>query len=68
MTHRQDLLEALGQIQNHPVHQHHDILTIHGCRPVSTPDQLRRAIEGNLAQIALWSNYGGNTRRLARVA
>lgn len=65
---RQDLIEALTQIQNHPAHQHHDILTIHGCAPVSTEAELLRAIDDNMATIARWSNFGGNRRRLARAA
>lgn len=62
---RKDLLDALAQIQNHPAHSNHDILTIHGCAPVSTEAQLMDAIERNMAQIARWSNYGGSKRRLA---
>lgn len=65
---RKDLLAALTLIQNHPVHSHHDILTIHFCAPVSTDAELAASIEANMAQIALWSNYGGNKRRLARAA
>lgn len=68
ISRRQDLLQALAQIQNHPAHSHHDILTIHGCAPLSTEAELIRAIDFNMAAIARWSNYGGNKRRLARAA
>jgi hypothetical protein len=50
------------------VHSNHDILSIHGCAPISTDAELRRAIEDNMAQITRFSNYGGNKRRLARAA
>jgi hypothetical protein len=59
MTNRQDLLQALTQIQNHPVHSHHDILSIHGCAPLSTEAQLRQAIEDNMAAVIKYSNRGG---------
>lgn len=65
---RQDLIAALTMIQNHEVHSNHDILSIHGCAPVSTDAELRRAIEANMAQIAQFSDFGGNKRRLARAA
>ncbi len=65
---RQDLITALTMIQNHEVHSNHDILSIHGCAPISTDDELRRAIEANMARIVKFSNYGGNKRRLARAA
>lgn len=68
MSNRQDLIRALTQIQNHPAHSHHDILTIHGCAPASTIAELQRAIEANMAAIIRYSNYGGNKRRLARAA
>jgi hypothetical protein len=63
---RQDLIAALAQIQNHPAHSHHDILTIHGCAPLSTEGELRTAIEMNMTTIIPWSNYGGNKRRIAK--
>lgn len=63
-TSRQDLIAALVQIQNHPAHGHHDILTIHGCAPLSTEAELRVAIESNMAAITRYSNYGGNKRRI----
>lgn len=62
---RQDLIAALTQVQNHPAHSNHDILTIHACRPLSTEAQLADAIERGMEQIAHYSNYGGNKRRLA---
>lgn len=68
MSNRQDLLQALTQIQNHPAHAHHDILTIHACAPLSTEAELSAAVESNFAQIARWSNFGGDRRRLARAA
>lgn len=66
MTKRQDLIQALIQIQNHPAHSGHDILTIHYCAPASTDDELSAAVEFNMAAITRWSNYGGSKRRLAR--
>jgi hypothetical protein len=68
MTSRQDLLTSLSQIQNHPAHQHHDILSIHFCAPLSTEAELLRAVDDNMAQIARYSNFGGDKRRLARAA
>ena len=47
---RQDLIEALGQIQNHPFFAHQDIMTITGCG--MTDDQVRDHIEANLSYIA----------------
>lgn len=67
-TRRQSLIEALTQIQNHPAHSHHDILTIHACAPLSTEAQLQDAIEANFAQITRFSDFGGSKRRLARAA
>lgn len=68
MSDRQTLIQALTLIQNHPAHAHHDILTIHACRPLSTEAQLAEAIEANMATVARWSNYGGSKRRLARAS
>ncbi len=68
MTTRQDLLQALALIQNHPAHSHHDILTIHYCAPLSTEAELSKAIADNMAQIVRYSNFGGNKRRLASAA
>lgn len=66
MTRRQDLIAALVQVQNHPAHSHHDILTITGCG--MTDDEIAAHLEANFSQIARYSNYGGNKRRLARAA
>lgn len=63
---RRDLIQALTSIQNHPAHSHHDILTITGCG--MSDDEVRAHIDANLTEIAHWSNYGGNKRRLARAA
>jgi hypothetical protein len=63
---RKDLIAALTMVQSHPVHNHHDIVSIHCCAPLSTEVELQAAIEANMAQIARWSNYGGSKRRLAR--
>lgn len=63
---RKDLLQALTQVQNHPTHSHHDILTI-TCWGM-TDDEVARHLESNFSQIARYSNYGGNKRRLARAA
>lgn len=54
------------QVQNHPAHSCHDILTITGCG--MTDDEVARHLEVNMGQIARWSNYAGNKRRLARAA
>jgi hypothetical protein len=62
MTRRQDLLASLAQIQNHPAHGHHDILTIHHCAPRSTEAQLLAAIDANMIQVAEWSNRGGKPK------
>jgi hypothetical protein len=62
MTRRQDLLASLAQIQNHPAHGHHDILTIHHCAPRSTEAQLLAAIDANMVQVAQWSNRGGKRK------
>ena len=67
-TTRQQLLQALTQIQNHPAHSGHDILTIHGCAPLSSEKELLAAIDRNMTIIARYSNYGGSKRRLARAA
>jgi hypothetical protein len=47
---RRDLLEALTQIQNHPVLSNVDILTITGCG--MSDDEVRAHIEANMAFIA----------------
>jgi hypothetical protein len=47
---RQDLLEALCQIQNHPALSNVDILTITGCGV--SDDEVRAHIEANMAFIA----------------
>lgn len=47
---RQDLLNALAQIQNHQALQHIDIMTITGCG--MTDAQVRAHIEANLSYIA----------------
>ena len=60
---RKDLLQALTQIQNHPAHSHHDILTITGCE--MSDAEVRQHIDANMTHIAHYSNYGGNKRRLA---
>ena len=67
-TSRQDLIASLELIQRHPAHNHHDILTIHYCRPLSTEAELHHAIEANMSMIARWSDYGGSKRRLANAA
>ena len=66
MTRRQDLLEALCQVQNHPAHSHHDIMTITACG--MSDDEVAQHLDANFAQVAHWSNYAGNKRRLARAA
>jgi hypothetical protein len=50
---RQDLLNALSQIQDHLAHSHHDILTITGCG--MTDDQVRAHLEFCFRQIATYS-------------
>lgn len=46
---RQDLLEALGQIQNHPACVNQDIMTITGCG--MSDDEVRAHIEANFVWI-----------------
>jgi hypothetical protein len=50
---RQDLLEALAQVQNHPACINQDILTITGCG--MTDDEVRAHLEANLAWVARWN-------------
>jgi hypothetical protein len=50
---RQDLIQALCMIQNHPAHNHHDILTITGCG--MTDQEVRGHIESNVQQIIDWN-------------
>jgi hypothetical protein len=47
---RQDLLQALGQIQNHPACINQDIMSITGCG--MSDDEVRAHIEANLSWIA----------------
>ncbi len=47
---RQDLLQALGQIQNHPFFANVDIMTITGCG--MTDDEVRQHIECQFSHIA----------------
>ncbi len=47
---RQDLIAALGQIQNHPACINQDILTITGCG--MSDDEVREHIEANFRWIA----------------
>jgi len=62
---RQDLIQALSQIQNHPAHNHHDILTITGCG--MSNDEVRAHIEANVQQIIDWNMEQANEpRRRAR--
>lgn len=60
---RADLLAALIQVQNHPAHSHHDIVTITYCAPAMTCDELRRHLDWNMELVARWSDNGGKTRR-----
>jgi hypothetical protein len=46
---RQDLLQALGQIQNHPLYAHQDIMTFTG---FMNDAEVREHIEVNLRSIA----------------
>jgi Fe2+ or Zn2+ uptake regulation protein len=55
---RKDLLQALTQVQNHPAHNHHDILTITGCG--MTDDEVRAHIETNVEQIINWNMEQAN--------
>ena len=63
---RQDLIQALVQVQDHPAHSHHDILTITGCG--MSDAEVAAHLEANFTQIARWSDFGGDKRRLARAA
>lgn len=47
---RQDLIQALGQIQNHPAFVHQDILTITGCG--MTDDEVRAHIDCCMTSVA----------------
>lgn len=49
---RQDLLNALGQIQNHPACINQDIMTFAG---LMTDDEVRAHIETNMRWIARWN-------------
>lgn len=55
---RQDLIQALCQIQNHAAHSHHDILTITGCG--MSDDEVRAHIERNVEQIIAWNMEQAN--------
>lgn len=46
---RQDLIRAVGMIQNHPMYAHQDIMTFTG---FMTDDEVREHIETNLRGIA----------------
>jgi len=50
---RQDLLNALAQVQNHPACIDQDIMTITGCG--MTDDEVRRHLEVNIEWIAKWN-------------
>jgi hypothetical protein len=50
---RQDLLNALAQIQNHPACINQDIMTITACG--MTDDEVRAHIEANMARVYRWS-------------
>lgn len=66
---RQDLVQALGQIQNHPACINQDILTITGCG--MSDDEVREHIEANLRWIATWNFEKANEaprRRTRRAA
>lgn len=60
-TRRQDLIAAVAQIQNHPAHNHHDILTFCGWRDVTEAD-IEHHIEANMRMIAEYSNRAGRRR------
>ena len=63
---RRDLLEALSQIQNHPAHRDHDILTITGCG--MTDDEVRAHIERSMADVFAYSNNPPKAKRTRRTA
>jgi hypothetical protein len=65
---RQDLLQSLSQIQNHPACVNQDIMTITGCG--MSDDEVRAHIEANLSWIARWNFEKANEepRRRARRA
>ena len=50
---RRDLIDALIQVQNHPIHSHHDILTITGCGMDDA--EVRKHLEWNIEMIQRWS-------------
>jgi hypothetical protein len=66
---RQDLLQALCQIQNHPACVNQDIMTITGCG--MSDDEVRAHIEANLRWIAKFNFEKANEeprRRTRRAA
>ena len=46
---RRDLIDALTQVQNHPCHSHHDILTITACG--MSDAEVRKHLEWNISLI-----------------
>jgi hypothetical protein len=63
---RQDLIAALGQIQNHPMFAHQDIMTITGCG--MSDDEVRTHIESCFVGIEKFNFEKANEepRRRAR--
>jgi len=61
---RQDLIQALSLIQNHPACINQDILTITGCG--MTDDEVRAHIEANLRWIATFNFEKANEAPRAR--
>lgn len=49
---RKELLAALALIQNHPIHQNHDIMTFTG---FMNDAEVEAHIEANMAQVARWA-------------
>jgi len=58
---RQDLIQALSQIQNHPAFANQDILTITGCG--MTDDEVRFHIEASMARIGRYSEKPVKAKR-----
>lgn len=63
-----DLIEALTMIQNHPAHDHHDILTTAACAPRMNRAELLRQIDHNMEIIARWTNERVTDRKPRRRA
>lgn len=55
MTLRQDLLDAIAQVQQHPLNSETDITTITG---LLSETEMLEHLELNLARVARWAETG----------